>query len=354
MSERVLLLAPSRGLGGGIERYLSAIETVFQQEEVRYSRLDLRTRDYSYGVYRKLRFISEVRRALRSSDDPVRLVIGHPNLLPLVHVVRGFPNFAGATVLLYGSDIWRRRVRGRRTMRQPDLRVVTISYFSAGALVAICQASVLHPGISPEWFNALVEASTRVQRATGEFNVVTAFRLEDWRDKGVETILEAVQMIGHDRVRLTVCGSGPVPSELHARLAPHPWCSIAADLTDKALAEHLAAADVFVLATRTRFGVAACGEGFGIVLVEAQLAGTPVIAPAYGGGGDAFQIGTTGIAPIDESPEALALVLGRLLNDENYRAEMGRAAADWSRARFAPAAYARNVVDTILVNGFSR
>lgn len=344
----VILLAPSRGLGGGIERFVSTVQTALVQEQVPYRRLDLLAAGQAAGIGARLRFVAKAVRAVRASRTPVRLVVAHSNLLPIVRLVAGYPNFDGAIVFLYGCDIWGRRIRGRRVMRRADVRVVTISNFSAGALAGTCPANVLHPGVSSSWYQTLVDASTRARPVTDELSVVTAFRLGDWRDKGLGTLLEALRLLGDDRVRLTVCGSGPVPPDLAARVAPHPWCRIEADLCDQTLAEHLAAADLFVLATRTRFGAAACGEGFGLVLLEAQLAGTPVIAPAYGGSSDAFQFGLTGLAPINESPEALASVLARLLADNQRRTEMARAAATWSRTRFEPTAHGRHVVETLL------
>ena len=52
------------------------------------------------------------------------------------------------------------------------------------------------------------------------------------------------------------------------------------------------------------------GEGFGLVLLEAQAAGTPVIATAYGGSHEACIEGVTGVAPADESAEALIRIRG--------------------------------------------
>ena len=40
-SERVLLLAPSRGLGGGIERYIETLEWAFADQKVTSERIDL-------------------------------------------------------------------------------------------------------------------------------------------------------------------------------------------------------------------------------------------------------------------------------------------------------------------------
>ena len=41
MTDRVLLLSPSRGLGGGIERYVATLEWAFAAEGVECQRLDL-------------------------------------------------------------------------------------------------------------------------------------------------------------------------------------------------------------------------------------------------------------------------------------------------------------------------
>ncbi|GII21206.1 glycosyltransferase family 4 protein [Planosporangium mesophilum] len=349
MNENVLLLAPSLGLGGGIERYVSTIEAVFTQHEVSYQRLNLLDVNRPNGIVTKARFVREVLRATRASERPTRFVVAHCNLLPVVELAARMPNFAGATVILHGLEIWAgRHVRGHRTMRRPDVRVVTASNFSAGALARTSPANVLHPGVSAAWYRILVDAAEQARSGSGELNLVTAFRLDDWRDKGLGTLLDAVRLLRDDRVRLTVCGSGPVTAELRAAVEPYPWCRLRPGLTDQMLADQFAFADLFVLATRTRSGSDACGEGFGLVLLEAQLAGTAVVAPAYGGSGDAFQPGITGLAPLDETPEALAAVLASLLADDQWRTEMGRAAAAWARSRFEPTAYADNLLRALL------
>ena len=103
-----------------------------------------------------------------------------------------------------------------------------------------------------------------------------------------------------------------------------------------------------MLATRTRPGRVPSGEGFGLVLLEAQVAGTPVIGPAYGGSHDAFIARTTGRAPADESVSALAELLGEMLDDPERLAMMGKSAADWSRDAFAPDTYASLAITRLL------
>jgi glycosyltransferase involved in cell wall biosynthesis len=141
-------------------------------------------------------------------------------------------------------------------------------------------------------------------------------------------------------VSLTVCGSGTLPPRAAELTRRAPWCRVLAGLTDAELAAELADADLFVLATRTRPGRRPCGEGFGLVLLEAQVAGTAVVAPARGGSHDAYLHGVTGIAPLDESATALAGALRELLGEPGRLARMGERAAAWAQERFDPDHYA--------------
>lgn len=85
-----------------------------------------------------------------------------------------------------------------------------------------------------------------------------------------------------------------------------------------------------------------------MVLLEAQVAGTPVVGPAFGGSHEAFLPQVTGEAPVDETAESLSAVLDRLLKDPARLEQMGRQAAQWSRKCFAPDAYASRVVSALL------
>ncbi len=351
MNRTVLLLAPSRGLGGGIERYVAGIETSLKAGGIHCKRMDLRGPGLPGGMAAKVRFMGEVNRAVRSSGAPTRLILAHRNLLPVVYPAARHRHYDGTTVILHGDEVWSdQRRRACRIMRRSDVRVVAGSSFTAGALAPVCRAGVLHPGISADWYRMLIDASRSHRKPTGRFDLVTAFRLADWKSKGLPTILEAIELLGDPRVRLTVCGTGQVPSDLREALAARSWASLAPSLTDRELAERLGRADLFVLATRTRSGPRASGEGFGLVLLEAQLAGTPVIAPAYGGSHDAFQHGLTGLSPVDESSQALRSAIATLLQDDRMRARMASAATTWARIRFDPGHYADHLIRTLLGN----
>lgn len=339
-NDLVLLLTPSRGAGGGIERYVETLEWAFAAYGRTYRRVDLSR----CGAAAHVRMLARARALVRASGAPTRLVVAHRALLPVAALLAREPNVCGMSVLCHGSDVWTARLRPRRIieqrlMRCPGVRVVAVSNFTAGALVGDCRATVLRPALSGQWFQALVDTAATVRDRPAGIQLATAFRLADWRDKGLAQLIAAVAALGRSDVHLTVCGSGTPPPDLLRLVRAQSWCTLRAGLTDRELARQLAMSDLFVLATRSRPGRCASGEGFGLVLLEAQVAGTPVIVPAYGGSHDAYVEGITGFAPTDETARALARTLSDLLEDPARLAWMGKRAAEWAREAFAPERY---------------
>jgi glycosyltransferase involved in cell wall biosynthesis len=91
-------------------------------------------------------------------------------------------------------------------------------------------------------------------------------------------------------------------------------------------ADLLAASDVLLLTSRT--------EGMPGAVIEAGMAGIPVVAYAVGGMSEAIQDGVTGYLAPPGSREVLAARLLDLLSKEAVRSAMGHAAIGWSRSRF--------------------
>lgn len=348
MSDYAILMSPSRALGGGIERYIETLEAAFSHQGVECSRIDLSRP----GVSAHRQMLGNVLAEVRAQGKACRLIAAHPRLLPIAMLAAREAQVNGISVLCYGADVWGSRFGVRwamekALMRRTDVRVVAISSFTAGALVHNVPAIILPASVTHEWFDMLVAAGARSNVRSG-VNLVTVFRLANWRDKGLPELLEAVASLGRSDIRLTVLGVGGASPELRRLLSRYERCTVRCGLTDIELADELAAADLLVLATRTRAGKRANGEGFGLVLLEAQLAGTPVVAPAHGGGYDAFVSGVTGLAPADESAPALARVLNELLSDPFRLAQMGLRASQWAQEAFAPERYAALAVARLL------
>jgi phosphatidyl-myo-inositol dimannoside synthase len=346
---RVMLLSPSRGMGGGIERYVETLEWAFEAQRIACRRIDLSRP----GALGHIRMLEDGRKVLRASPDPTRVIVAHWSLLPMATLLAQEPLAGGMSVLCHGCEVWGprlrlRRIVVRRLMRRSSVRPVAVSAYTAGTLAADCPATILPPGLSQEWFDLLVAAGQAAANSSPGIHLVTVLRLSDWREKGLSQLIDAIMALRRRDTYLTVCGSGNPPPELLRLLADHSWCKLRVNLTNEQLARELASANLFVLATRTRHGRRAYGEGFGLALLEAQVAGTPVIAPARGGSSGAYIEGVTGAAPANETTEALTRALADLLEKPDRLARMGNYAAGWAREAFAPLAYARLAVNRLL------
>jgi len=87
----------------------------------------------------------------------------------------------------------------------------------------------------------------------------------------------------------------------------------------------LLAADAFVLSSRS--------EGLPMVVLEAMMAGLPVVATRVGGVPDA--VGDCGLLVEPERPEALAEAMQRLMDDPLLAADLGRRARERARREYS-------------------
>src|SRR5262249_48559938 len=110
------------------------------------------------------------------------------------------------------------------------------------------------------------------------------------------------------------------------------------ELSDDELVRCYQQCDLFVLANRQ---VGKDFEGFGMVLLEAQACGKPVVAGASGGTAETMHVPDTGIVVPCEEPDALAALLTDLLVDRKRRERMGWAARQWAVGHFDWAALSR-------------
>ncbi len=349
-----IALVPSVGRGGGIERYWKAIVDALVASGAEIEILPLletATADPNIGT--KARFaVRALSRAMSlRRKDGVMILIFHPALAPLGAAVRAVAGGrrAHTKIFFYGLEAWRLGRTSRWLMRRLGADLIAISAFTAGSIVAVGNAYRLTPGLEPDWYDLLT--SPRVPPAkTDRLEILTVFRLAAADEKGARTLLGAVEHVLKERddFTLTMAGHGPAPVWLRVEADTHsPFVRLVEDPTADELAELYRGSDLFVLATHTGIG---SGEGFGIVLLEAQLAQVPVIAPAFGGSGDALVDGVTGFQLADESPEALARLLLWCLDHRADLLEMGENARTWAMAAAAPARFAASVL-SVLSNG---
>ena len=351
---RVLLLAPSRGLGGGIERYVGAVEERLRAGGAEVHRVDLHSPARPLSARARLRFAAAALYTARRLAPFDAVVACHPNLITVAAAAATVGRARRGPVIFHGVDIWRTSRLGCALLaRQPALYPLAVSSFSAGGLARVGVTPVLRPGISSGWRAMLLAAGTHAVRQAdtpARPTLLSVFRLgdADWAGKGVLELLAALPTVRRavGPVRLVIAGRGPARDRLREAVAAVGDVELVESPDDATLAGLYASADLFVLCTRTVPGHS--GEGYGIVLTEAQLAGCPVVGPVSGGPRDAYLDGVTGATPGDESPEALAAVVIDLLSDRVRLARMRHQAAEWARMATEPAEHTRAVFTAVL------
>lgn len=159
----VLLLSPSQGLGGGIERYVQGIQSALDDAGVANRQLALARP----GPTAHRALLAEAAAALAGADTPARLIVAHRALLPVATLLARIRAVSGVSVVCHGSDVWGnswlpRRQLESRLMRRRDVRIVAASSFTAGTLFPDCRATILPPGLSRTWFRELTSAAGQV------------------------------------------------------------------------------------------------------------------------------------------------------------------------------------------------
>jgi D-inositol-3-phosphate glycosyltransferase len=228
-------------------------------------------------------------------------------------------------------------------------RIVTGSVAEAKDLMRLYGASrnricVAQPGVDLRVLHPRDTAALRENLGLDGHRVLLfAGRLEPL--KGAETLLGAVARLGEeerfdDVVTLVIgedSGDGSAAGGERRRLEAvagghglEARVRFLGAVEHEDLADYYALADICVVPSRT--------ETFGLVALEAQALGTPVVASAVGGLTEIIADGETGILVSERWPDAFAVAIASLLDDAERRERMGDAARlragtfTWARA----------------------
>ena len=158
--------------------------------------------------------------------------------------------------------------------------------------------------------------------------------------KGIDNAIRAFAELSQEGVatRYLIVGTGPYEDKLREIAHAHGVADrvvFAGDVTDKDLVAHYSLGDVFVMPNRELAN--GDTEGFGLVFLEANSCGLPVIAGRDGGSQDAVQHDVNGLVVDGTQVAAIADAMRAILTDDALYARLrdGAAtisqAADWQR-----------------------
>jgi glycosyltransferase involved in cell wall biosynthesis len=235
--------------------------------------------------------------------------------VPLVTALHGF-DVTMSDKALGATRLGREYVRGRAALQKRAALFVSCSAYIRRRGLAIgypAERTIVHSiGVDIERFKP------PLVRQRGKMVLFVGRLVEK---KGCATLLDAMAelQVRNPAVELVVIGNGPLRADYQARAAGLQLrCRFLGTESPSTVREWMARATVFCVPSV----VAASGdtEGLGMVFIEAQAMGLPVVSTLTGGIPEAVKHGETGLLVTERDPTALADALLVLLeNDELWQ-----------------------------------
>jgi phosphatidylinositol alpha-1,6-mannosyltransferase len=228
----------------------------------------------------------------------------------------------------------------RRALRGASL-VIANSHNTEGLLregwgLRAERVRVLNPGADTGYFvPAPRDRARRARLGWGDRPVVlTVGRLQ--KRKGHDMMIRALAEVRRSfpDVLYAIVGDGEERAALEGLVDAEGLrghVQFLGEVDDAGLLNCYQQCDLFVLANRQ---VGQDIEGFGMVLVEAQACGKPVVAGQSGGTAETMSVPQTGLVVPADTPGPVAAAVTELLSDGPRRTAMGRAARPWAVEHF--------------------
>lgn len=252
-------------------------------------------------------------------------------------------------LFVYGNDLRKLQQPGllahleRRRLQDIDC-FVAISQFTQDILqnelgISPDRIYIFRPGICFSRFQQADPVLPSRRSGQGK-RILSVGRLVDY--KGFDQVIRAVARLVEQglEVEYTIVGRGPDRPRLEVLVATlnlTDRVQFAGFVPDTELPYYYNSCDLFVLISRETPGQAGV-EGFGIVYLEANACGKPVIGGRSGGVTEAVIDGETGLLVDPHNVAEIGQALYRLLTDEALAHRLGcqgrdrvRQEFDWSR-----------------------
>lgn len=196
---------------------------------------------------------------------------------------------------------------------------------------------IVNPGVcaSPAVDQDLLEKIKTENDLSGKTVLFTVARLV--KRKGHDMAIAAMKELapGDASVHYYIAGTGPDEVYLKEIAQGMNNVHFLGKISNEEKWAWLALSDIFIMPSRD---IGGDFEGFGIVYLEAAMAGRPVIAGDSGGVRDAVIDNETGLLIDPENPTVIAEAILKLTNDPFLRKQMGEAGKarakkdfDWNR-----------------------
>ncbi|MCF7889452.1 MAG: glycosyltransferase family 4 protein [Victivallales bacterium] len=170
--------------------------------------------------------------------------------------------------------------------------------------------------------------------------------------KGIEYLIEAMNIIVHEKgikdIQLRIGGRGPLKNKYHELIQKYDlteYVDFIGYIPDKDLPSYYTEADVFVLPSIVDDD--GDTEGLGVVFLEANACGTPVIGSKVGGIIDAITDNSNGYLVEPKKTEELVEKVLLIKTDEKVRNEMGENGRNKVKSLFRWDAITKNIIESV-------
>ena len=228
---------------------------------------------------------------------------------------------------IHGEEItvhgYSRSERMRRVYLGWSDAIIAVSRFTRSALIELMSVNpakieLIENGVDPDRFHVKPANLKLVERCglAGKRIILGVGRLVE--RKGFDQVLTALPLIvkRHPDLHYVIVGEGPYRAQLEALARDKGVADnvlFAGAVSDEQLVDYYSMCEMFVMPNREMLD--GDTEGFGLVFLEANACGKPVISGRAGGVLDAVRDGVNGLTVDGTDPHAVAGAITRLLED---------------------------------------
>jgi UDP-glucose:(heptosyl)LPS alpha-1,3-glucosyltransferase len=215
----------------------------------------------------------------------------------------------------------------RRIYKNPKVSLAAVSERTARLLKAYFHRGdvrVVPNAVDTAQFSSAIRllrrSDARLRRNFREDDFVLLLVGNDWDNKGLSTILEALPKLADTPLKILVVGNDDLSSwrPVAERLGVLDRCHWATACTD--ILDVYAAADVYVSPSRE--------DSFGMPVAEAMACGLPVVTSVFAGVSSLLHDGIDGfVLPDPRDAETFAKLIRMLFDQKELRGRVGEAAA---------------------------
>jgi phosphatidylinositol alpha-1,6-mannosyltransferase len=245
----------------------------------------------------------------------------------------------GADVLEFSRYAWARPFIA--AVFRNSRRVISISRYTADIIAGLYgmanRVLVINPAVDDRFFiydPAVTDALRKQYGLLGKKVLLTVGRCVE--RKGHDTVISALALLrkDHPDIHYLIVGDGPFRGRLEhlaVECGVRDIVTFCGRVPDEELPCYYRLAALFVMVPRL-LEKKGDVEGFGIVYIEANAAGLPVVASKSGGTQDAVSDGISGIFVNEPTGAAeVSKAVHAIFSDDKLRLKLSNNAANWAR-----------------------